>query len=256
MSPDVTRYNARGVVGVLTPQANPVAEVETAILLDPDVTLLTARMTDGAPSMLDRLKGYTHGLKDSLKTYGGAPLDAVGFACTGSSYFDADPAASSVAREGQAHIACPFHAAADVVHEALQELGVGKLALVSPYPGELTGIAQAYWGRRGYDVVEVQGVPPSPGSHPIYGLTARALQAATQSLQADHDAVLLMGTGAPTLPVIAVGGERPLLSSNLCLGWKLATCASGAQPRTFRRFAAEPAWRARLAQRYPSALLA
>lgn len=249
-----TRYNTAGTVGLLTPQANPVAEIETSILLEPDVTMLVSRMTDDAPSMLDRLKGYTRGLEATLGAFGGAPLDAIGFACTGSSYFDEDVAKSTVAQAGASLTASPFVAAADAVNDALQELGAQTIALVSPYPDDLTPLAAAYWTRRGYEVAQVVSVPPALGSHPIYGLTAGAIHAPMSTLSSEHDAVLLMGTGAPTLPVIAAATGRPVLSSNLCVGWRFAQLLNPSAAPTFTAFA-EGDWRARLRQRFPAAVL-
>lgn len=254
MSEDLTRYNVGGVVGLLTPQANPVAETETSVLLDPDVTLLTARMTDSSVSMIDRLHGYTRGIGATLATFAGAPLDAIGFACTGSSYEDGE--ASTVAEAAKAATDTPFVAAADAVHDAFKELGARRLSMVSPYPAELTASARAYWTRRGFEVLEIVTPPPSPGFHPIYGQTARILDSAMKRLQPGYDAILLMGTGAPTLPVIAAATGAPVLSSNLCTGWRLTQILRGKGAPSLADFIApDAAWRARLAARFPSSLL-
>ena len=76
---------ARGVVAVLIPAENPTVEPEFSVLTPPDVNLLTARMHSPAPEMFTRLKAYETRLENWLAPFGDAPLDAVAFACTGSS---------------------------------------------------------------------------------------------------------------------------------------------------------------------------
>ena len=38
-------YGARGILGLLVPQANTTAEPEVQIMLDPDIAVLTGRLT-------------------------------------------------------------------------------------------------------------------------------------------------------------------------------------------------------------------
>ena len=48
-------YGARGILGLLVPQANTTAEPEVQIMLDPDIALLTGRLTSPQPEMRERL---------------------------------------------------------------------------------------------------------------------------------------------------------------------------------------------------------
>ena len=53
-------YANNGLIGLLTPQANTIAEAELSILLPPGVGLLTSRLISTKSSMNDRLIEYIH----------------------------------------------------------------------------------------------------------------------------------------------------------------------------------------------------
>lgn len=247
---------ARGLVGLMTPRENPTAEPEAAVLLPPDVAMLAARMQSAAPLMADRLTDYARDLGQWVDAFGHAPLDAIGFACTGTSYLIADPLPDHVRQGGRS---VPFVTAAAALETALHQLGACTVAVVSPYPEALTRMAETYWAGRGFEVAAVRTLEPVGGYHPIYGQNgAAALAAVAAAREVGADAVLALGTGAPTLAAIAVALGRdgpPVLSSNLALGWRLSAVLAGN--------AAEPvsawltpgaAWISRLAARFPTAL--
>ena len=82
-------------------------------------------------------------------------------------------------------------------------------------------------GRRycGFDVVaEISAYRESGAFHPIYSLPGAAAEAALREIDgAGLDAVLMLGTGMPTLGPIAhvpYVGRAPVLSCMLCLVWR------------------------------------
>jgi maleate isomerase len=249
---------AGGTVVLLTPAENPTAEPELSVLLPPDVNLLTARMFVPAGDMLTRLKAYETRLVEWLAPFGEAPLDAVAFACTGSTYLLGSSRrrpAPVERRTGSTPVIC----AADALGDALENLGARRIILVSPYPAELTGPAADHWRAQGYEVVAVlqsQGAPDA--AHPIYGQTAATLlQALRQALSSGPaDAVVVMGTGAPSLAAIATASAEtslPILSSNLATAWSVVSKLDGPSDPSIRSWLAPDApWRQRLWARFPA----
>ena len=79
-------YAPRGLVGVLTPQANTTVEPELAILTPPGHAFVTARLTSGGSTIPERLRDYLESYPDAVRQFANAPVSAVGFACTGASY--------------------------------------------------------------------------------------------------------------------------------------------------------------------------
>jgi hypothetical protein len=49
---------------------------------------------------------------------------------------------------------------------------------------------------------------------------------------ADQDCILFLGTGLPTLPIIAARSNEaiPILSPNMCLMWRAVLAATGTLP--------------------------
>lgn len=248
---------ARGVVAVLTPAENPTVEPEFSVLAPPDVNLLTARMHSPEPDMFTRLKAYESQFENWLAPFSDAPLDAVAFACTGSSYLVASEHRhpGTLQRTGGP---CPVVGSAGSIDQALQSLQARRIVLVSPYPAALTGLAKTFWAACGYDIAEVVQVPEHEGGgHPIYSRTAQSLLTAMR--QADRrgpsDAIIALGTGAPSLPALAVASLEtytPILSSNLATVWALSKALSGRSEPFKAWLDADAPWRERLWTRFPA----
>ncbi|HTI67856.1 MAG TPA: hypothetical protein VL460_09980 [Caulobacteraceae bacterium] len=245
---------ARGLVGLLTPRENPAAEPEMSVLLAPDVAMLASRMRSPAASLNERLVDYGRDLTRWLDAFGQAPLGVVGFACTGTSYLLDRPLPDRVRQAGRE---VALVTAAGAVEAALSNLVAKTLAVISPYPDDLTLAAVAYWTGRGFSIAVVERLRPVAGYHPIYGQTnAAALAAVTAARGAGCDAVLALGTGAPTLGAIAVALRTPgppVMSSNLCMGWRLSAALADDEPLA-AWLSPDAAWVRRLEQRFPAAL--
>ena len=125
------------------------------------------------------------------------------------------------------------------------------MALLSPYPKWLSEAGQQYWRDAGFTLVSVAGLPADLlDTRGIYRLTTeRVLEVCNTLDTKDADAVLMSGTGMPTLRAMQqLDIGIPLLSSNLCLAWALDKAAGGAA--AFAPWLArDAAWRRRLAAR-------
>src|SRR6056297_2500531 len=79
-------YAPKGLVGVLTPQANTTVEPEFAILTPPGHAFVNARLTSDKPTIPERLRDYFDHYGQAAQQFANAPVSAIGFACTGASY--------------------------------------------------------------------------------------------------------------------------------------------------------------------------
>ncbi|MES2451142.1 MAG: hypothetical protein V4610_11300 [Pseudomonadota bacterium] len=225
-------YGRGGRIAIGTPQANPTVESEFAILLPPAVSLTVTRLTSTAPAATDRLREYLLGLADSLAMFDTFRPDAFGFACTASSYLVDAAQVRSVIAACEDRLGYAIVTAADAVDRALRHIGARRIALLSPYPAPLAEAATEYWRGRGYDLAVVAAagdLAPDADTRGIYALGSDAAAAALARIDlAGVDAVLLSGTGMPSLPLIAAAPVSvPILSSNLCLAADLCARIGG-----------------------------
>jgi maleate isomerase len=251
-------YAPRGLIGVLTPQANTTVEPEFSILLPPGVGAINARLVSGKPTMEERLVEYFDRLEAAIGQFANAPVDAIAIACTGASYL------AGVAREdetlqrlGRFAAAGVFTAAIAVV-DALHAIGAEKIGLVSPYSPELTRSAVAYWEARGFAVAEVASAESDAAAfHPIYALPSGQASRALDGIErSDLDAIVMLGTGMPTLrPILdhpRLGGA-PVMSCMLCLAWRSVIALDRQAPSaaSLLQWIDHPVWGPRLIAHLP-----
>jgi len=219
-------YGRAGTIGIGVPQANTTVEAEFRALAPAGVNVITARLQGSRTDSRQRLLDYFLTLDATIDSFDVAPLNAFGFACTGSSYLlgvEKDRAAFAELTKRRGYPVVP---ATEAILESLSQIGTRKIALISPYPAWLTEAGLAYWRAAGIEVAEVVQVEASSAdTRAVYDVTsADAIAASKRLRRQDTGAVLMSGTGMPTLRAIgeishATG--KPVLSSNLCLAWAL-----------------------------------
>lgn len=228
---ETREYGPVGLVGIGTPQANPTVEAELRILLPPEVGMAVARLTSPFTDPCERLRHYFRKLEQTLSQYDTLRLGAFGFGCTASSYLMNSGEEDRLVSAAEQHFGYSVFTACGAIEWQLRRSGVRRLALVSPYPAEIAEAAAEFWRRRGFEVaaagrIETRG----SDTRGIYGLRSEDARAVVTVLRRlNVDAILLSGTGMPTLRLIAEGSVPALLSSNLCLALRLCD-AIGAPP--------------------------
>lgn len=254
---DEVEYGARGILGLLVPQANTTAEPEVQALLDFDIALLTGRLASPQPEMKERLEDYLTGLDGFISTFSNAPLDGLGFLITGSTYHMGTNEEDAYFNELSARYQYPIVSAAQSIRRAFDCLGVQRIGLVSPYPAWLTAKSAAYWQRCGVEICAIEGPDTPGGFHNIYTMRNDAvLSAARRLLVHKPDLILLAGAGMPTLgPIMALCDQgMPAISSNFCMAWQINQMARNAEDGTValkKMLEPQADWRRRLIERFP-----
>ena len=227
-------YAPHGFIGMFTPQANTCVEAECAILFPPGIGMLASRLTSGRATIEERLVDYVDTLESKTREFGNVPLGALGFACTGSSYLAGRDREDELLARLSTQMGCHVSSSAVAVVDALRALRADRIALVSPYSESLTQRSIGYWQSRGFSVGPVAKVvgDVASGAHPIYGLGSQDAIRAVESLQGkDFDAIVLLGTGMPTLRAMLEGPQldgAPVISCTFALAWRCVRALQGA----------------------------
>ncbi len=252
----MVEYARKGLIGLLTPQANTTVEPEFAILMPPGYAFLNARMVSDKPTIEGRLDDYFANMERSIAQFADAPIGAVAFACTGASYLQGVKRERAAVEAIEVARGISFLTAGRAVAEALRCLGAERIGLVSPYPAGLTESSIAYWREHGFQIGAVASAFDAASKfHPIYDLPAASAASALAALGLrDLDAIVMLGTGMPTLgPILAHAANSsavPSLSCMSALAWRSLAVFDRevAQADAARRYFAGDGWRERFSR--------
>lgn len=227
-------YAPHGLLGVLTPQANTTVEPEFAVLMPRGMAIVNARLTSPAATIEARLVDYFATMPQAISQFANAPVGAIAIACTGASYLAGIAAETAMIADAEARSGVPVMTSAMAVVDALNVLGARRIGLVSPYPEGLTRASETYWTARGFTVQASSGAYNASSSfHPIYSLPSGAAMAGLDALPHDLDAIVMLGTGMPTLePILKrpFHGSAPVLSCMLATAWRAVSALEKAAP--------------------------
>ncbi|MFK7962514.1 MAG: hypothetical protein AB8C46_00960 [Burkholderiaceae bacterium] len=225
-------YAPSGLLALLTPQANTTVEPEFSVLMPPGVCWLNGRLLSSGQTIADRLAQYMANLDTAANQFGNAPIEALALACTGTGYVVGPEQEDAQLATVSTRLDRPAFSAATAVCDALACLQARTVVLISPYDDAVHKLSEPYWQQRGrqaarpFEISQYINLPAVQGFHPIYARQSDALdQALTEHRQSVEaaDAVVVLGTGMPTLAAISrYAGPTPLMSCMLCLGWRAA----------------------------------
>jgi maleate isomerase len=237
-------------IGVLVPPGNPTVEPELYRMAPAGVTLHFARLDPGddpgepggAVGMEARTRAHLAGLAAPARALAALSPAVVVLAHTGSSYINGFVNEPALIERLAAVARTSAVTAAGAIRSALQHLGVKRVALGTPYPASMSAQGKAYWQEAGFEIV---GYHRLQGVINIYAESEeRAYELARQADVPAAEAVLLSGTGLPSVGVLQRLEQdlgKPVVSSTQAMLWHALRVAGVRQAVAgFGRLLAEP----------------
>jgi maleate cis-trans isomerase len=226
----------RARLGFLVPPGNPTVETEMMQLMPEGVSLhfhrMVARGVGGAlDGQRERNQTMIDHLGDGVELLAMVNPDIIVIAHTATSYH--------LGREREAALLAQLREASGVrivtafgaVSQALQRLGIKRLALGAPYSREVTLEGKAHLEAHGFEVVNFANLT---GVTNIYELTAEHAYKLARNIDTQAaQAVFLTGTGMPTLPVLEALEHdlgKPVISSASAMMWHALRSTGVRQP--------------------------
>jgi maleate cis-trans isomerase len=215
-------------IGVLVPPGNPTVEPELYRMSPRGVSVHFARLDStesasapGAGGMEDRTRAYVESLPGPARTLAAVNPAVVVLAFTAASYANGFKNEETLSDRIAALTGTRALTAAQAILAALSRFRVRKLALGTPYPESISALGKAYWEAAGFEIV---GYRRLAGVENIYDESEeRAYRLAREADAPGADAVLLSGTGLPTIGVLEVLERdlgKPVISSNQASLWR------------------------------------
>ena len=131
-------YAPKGLIGLLTPQANTTVEPEMAIMTPPGYAFINARLMSDKPTIEARLVDYFATLSGQLRQFANAPIGTALVATSGMSYLAGVDAEARILAEVSRDAGIPVFTSAiasvEMLQRARREAHRARLAL--------SGIAQ------------------------------------------------------------------------------------------------------------------
>ncbi len=218
-------YGRSALFGLAVAGANPTVEPELNQLLLPGALALSCRLANNRRDPWSYFREYIDEAPDVAVRFRGLDLKAVAFACSAATYVLGGAGEEAFLEKLEAYTGWKAVSTGMAMSKALEALRVEKIALITPYSNDIHAAAVDYWKEKGIAVVEDHRVETQNQDVPsIYNLSAAdALTVADRVNTDDVDAVLLSGTGMPSLAAIKNWHHQttPTLSANLCLAWYL-----------------------------------
>ena len=208
--------------GVLIPSTNTTAEIEYSHLLPPEWQAHYARMLTSSADKTPFSPPKDEDVDYQARLLGTARVETVFLLQTSASLF-ADNYDAEVTRRIAAAAGVPAFTSAQAIGEAMQALGLRRIALVSPYSAPVNASAKRYYeGKYGLDVVALEGFAATD-SYAIGRLGPENARDAFRRIdRPEIEAFVVPGGNFPTMASIA-GWEgefnKPVVTTNQAALW-------------------------------------
>ena len=218
-------------IGLLTPAGNTTMEDDFARWMPASVKLHVNRLYTGSPDNPNTPQGLLTGLQemgDSVEEparwLAAATVDVIAFGCTGATFLNGPGYDREITeRISAAAGGVKTVAAAGAVVDALNELGVSRIAVCTPYPEELNERLRCFYTAAGFDIVSFDHSDDSALQGSAAVAREEALRLALSVDRPEAEAIFISCTafeGAGEVIDLVEGlASKPVVTSNQATLW-------------------------------------
>ena len=213
----------RAKLGLIIPSTNTVAEQEWHLMVPKGVSVSTARvMLEGSVSQ-DSFDGMAKSTEAAAQQLGTAELDMVAYACTAGTFLcPREEITASISRQ----CGCPAITASDSVLHALKRLGVGRVAMGTPYVDYVNEGEISFLREEGVEVVQWYGLGLGETQEERRAMNRVPPEAVIRLARVidhpDAEAIFISCTALPATGVIEAierATGKPVITSNQATLW-------------------------------------
>ncbi|KPQ07112.1 MAG: maleate isomerase [Rhodobacteraceae bacterium HLUCCA12] len=219
-------------LGLVALSTDMTLEHDLAGFLSEDLRLHVSRLAFANPTTPENLRAMAPGITAAADLLvPGVDLAAVGFGCTSGAIINGDGAVAAAI--GAVRPGVPVCTPSDSAVRGFRDLGVRRIALLTPYVEPTARPVADYFETAGIEVVQLTSLDMED-DRDIARLSPAVIRAAV--LRADHagaEAVFISCTSTPVMPLIpALEAElgKPVVSSNQALAWAMLAVAGLSVP--------------------------
>lgn len=214
--------------GVLIPSTNRTVETEYNRLLPPDLQVHAARIP-----LLPHGPGDDGEVAYQAALLGSAKVEVISLAQTSAS-LEADDYDDRIIQRISDAAGVPAITSAAAIGEAAQDLGVRRIAIVSPYKLSVLQQAKHYYsGKYGLDVAATEGFSGAETFTYAFLGPGHAREAIARIDRADIEAIVLPGGNFPTMRYVETWERelgKPVITTNGAALWAMLRFMRAATP--------------------------
>ncbi len=151
------QYETPFRIGLILPSINTLTEPEFFGAVVSGATFHSARIFM-AETSIDDLESMNKSVGEACKLLSSTTPDLIVYACTSGSFVAGKDGLCALMARINVATGCPVVATSDAMLHAFAHFGMQKLALVTPYPDEVTNSEEVFLRSNGCDVVYSKGL--------------------------------------------------------------------------------------------------
>ena len=211
-------------LGLIVPSTNTVAETEFWRLVPDGVSVHTTRMLFDPERTKEGMGNMHDHMPRAVAETASARVDLIAYGCTASSV---EHGPENIEREIEEQAGVPAVSTAGAILAALDELGIRKFALATPYPQKINKHEREFFAARGYEVVGDRSMLASEEQQRLRGLACVPPDMIRETIREQDgpevEAFLLSCMDLPTLDLIdelEAETGKPVITSVTCTLWQ------------------------------------